>query len=96
MKGITGNSALEAYRRVALAPVNSATKAAAPQAPAADERQPAEAAKVSISTEARELASKGDAQVSSKKVESLKAAISDGSFQVNSHLVAARLLDTLG
>ena len=96
MKGITGNSALEAYRRVALAPVNSATKAAAPQAPQADERQPAEAAKVSISTEARELASKGDAQVSSKKVESLKAAISDGSFQVNSHLVAARLLDTLG
>ena len=96
MKGITGNSALEAYRRVALAPVNSATKAAAPEAPPADERQPAEAAKVSISTEARELASKGDAQVSSKKVESLKAAISDGSFQVNSHLVAARLLDTLG
>jgi flagellar biosynthesis anti-sigma factor FlgM len=62
----------------------------------ADERQPAEAVKVSISTEARELASKGDAQVSSKKVESLKAAISDGSFKVNSHVVAARLLDTLG
>jgi flagellar biosynthesis anti-sigma factor FlgM len=96
MKGITGNSALEAYRRVALAPVNSATKAAAPEAPVADERQPAEAVKVSISTEARELASKGDAQVSSKKVESLKAAISDGSFKVNSHVVAARLLDTLG
>jgi negative regulator of flagellin synthesis FlgM len=96
MKGITGNSALEAYRRVALAPVNSATKAAAPQAPPADERPPAEAAKVSISTEARDLAAKGDAQVSSKKVESLKAAISDGSFKVNSQVVAARLLDTLG
>jgi negative regulator of flagellin synthesis FlgM len=96
MKGITGNSALEAYRRVALSPVNSATNAAAPQAPAQAERQPAEAAKVSISSEAREMASKGDAQVSSPKIESLKAAVSDGSFKVNSHLVAQRLLSTLG
>ncbi len=96
MKGITGNSALEAYRRVALSPVTSTNKAAEPQAPATPERHPVEAAKLSISTEARELASKGDAQVSSKKVESLKAAISDGSFKVNSHLVASRLLDTLG
>ena len=95
MKGITGNSALEAYRRVALSPVTSTSKAAEPQAPATPERHPVEAAKLSISTEARELASKGDAQVS-KKVESLKAAISDGSFKVNSHLVASRLLDTLG
>jgi len=96
MKGITGNSALEAYRRVALAPVTSATPAAKPEAPAHAERQPVEAAKVSISTEARELASKGEAKVSSKKVEALKAAISDGSFKVNSHVVASRLLDTLG
>ncbi len=96
MKGITGNSALEAYRRVALSPVNSASKAAEPQAPASAERTPAEAAKVSISTEARELASKGDPKVSSSKVESLKAAVSDGTFKVNSHLVASRLLDTLG
>jgi flagellar biosynthesis anti-sigma factor FlgM len=96
MKGITGNSALEAYRRVALSPVNSANKPAEPQAAAPAERQPAEAAKVSISSEARELASKGDANVSSQKVESLKTAISDGSFKVNSHLVASRLLETLG
>ena len=96
MKGITGNSALEAYRRVALSPVNGANKPAEPQAPAAPDRSPVEAAKVSISTEARELASKGDASVSSKKVESLKSAISDGTFKVNSHLVASRLLDTLG
>ncbi|HVW23865.1 MAG TPA: flagellar biosynthesis anti-sigma factor FlgM [Polyangiaceae bacterium] len=96
MKGITGHSALEAYRRVALSPVNSTSKAAEQQAPAAVERQPVEAAKVSISSEARDLASKGDASVSSQKVESLKTAISDGSFKVNSHLVASRLLDTLG
>ncbi len=96
MKGITGNSALEAYRRVALAPVNSATPAAAPEAPVTAERHPAEAAKLSISMEARELAAKGESQVRSQKVESLKAAISDGSFKVNSHVVAERLLDTLG
>jgi negative regulator of flagellin synthesis FlgM len=96
MKGITGNSALEAYRRVALSPVNSATNAAAPHAPAAAERHPAEAAKVSISTEARELASKGDSNVSASKVDSLRAAISDGSFKVDSHVVAQRLLSTLG
>ena len=46
--------------------------------------------------EARELAAKGEAKVSSKKVEALKAAISDGSFKVDSHVVANRLLDTLG
>ena len=96
MKGITGHSALEAYRRVALSPVNSTSKPAEQQAPAAVERQPVEAAKVSISSEARDMASKGDAGVSSQKVESLKTAISDGSFKVNSHLVASRLLDTLG
>jgi flagellar biosynthesis anti-sigma factor FlgM len=96
MKGITGNSALEAYRRVALTPVSSATPAAAPEAAATAERNPTEAAKVSISTEARALAAKGDSEVNSKKVESLRAAISDGSFKVNSHLVAERLLDIPG
>jgi flagellar biosynthesis anti-sigma factor FlgM len=96
MKGITGNSALEAYRRVALAPVNPAQPSPGQAASVSGERPPAEAAKVSISTEARELAAKGEAQVSSKKVESLRASISDGSFKVNSHLVAQRLLNSQG
>ena len=95
MKGITGNSALEAYRRVQLTPVNPAQSSAQP-APATAERHPTEAAKVSISSEARELATKGEANVNTKKVESLKASIADGSFKVDSHLVAKRMLDTLG
>jgi flagellar biosynthesis anti-sigma factor FlgM len=96
MKGITGNSALEAYRRVALAPVNPSAHSAPAANVGTAERSPAQAAKVSISAEARDLAVQGDAKVNQKKVDALKAKISDGSFQVNSQLVASRLLDTQG
>lgn len=96
MKGITGNSALEAYRRVALAPVNPSAQSAPAANVGTAERNPTQAAKVSISAEARDLAVQGDAKVNQKKVDALKAKISDGSFQVNSQLVASRLLDTQG
>jgi flagellar biosynthesis anti-sigma factor FlgM len=95
MKGITGNSALEAYRRVALTPVNPAHPVS-PPTPATGERPPVGAAKVSISTEARELATQGEAKVDTQKVDALKKSIQDGSFSVNSHLVAERLLNSLG
>jgi flagellar biosynthesis anti-sigma factor FlgM len=94
MKGITGNPALEAYRRIAVTPVSPA--AAASKASPGDERQATEAAKVSISSEARSLAAGGETQVNAQKVEALKSQIADGSFQINSHLVAERLLDSSG
>ncbi len=94
MKGITGHSALEAYRRVALTPVNPSSSTAQPAAGNA-ERAPTEAAKVSISSEARDLAH-NEASVSSQKVETLKAAVKDGSFRVNSQKVAERIVDSLG
>jgi flagellar biosynthesis anti-sigma factor FlgM len=97
MKGITGNFALEAYRRTAVAPVTSQAAQPSAETPTSPERAPTEAAKVSISSQARDLATNGPGgEVNSKKVESLKTAISDGSFKVNSNLVAERLVDTLG
>ena len=95
MKGITGNPALDAYQRVALTPVRPAgpaSKAASTTGQAGS----GQAAKVSISSQARELAGGSSTQVSSQKVEALKAAVQNGSFKVDSHLVAERMLDGAG
>jgi flagellar biosynthesis anti-sigma factor FlgM len=94
MKGITGNPALDAYQRFAVKGVSSAQRAEGASG-TAPRPQGTEAAKVSISTEARELAS-GSEQVNAQKVERLKAAIEDGSFRVDATLVAQRMLDGLG
>lgn len=92
MKGITGNVS-DAYQRFAVKPLN-----ATPQQPvgATDRTTRAaspEAAKVSISAQARDMASSG---VNTQKVEALKASIADGSFKVNSQVVAQRILDGFG
>ncbi|MEN9580589.1 MAG: Anti-sigma-28 factor, FlgM [Pseudomonadota bacterium] len=94
MKGITGNPALEAYQRFAVKPVSSAQQAQGAGVDPASTTS-TKAAKVSISAEARELAA-GNAPVNTQKVESLRAAIVDGSFQVNPTLVAQRMLDGVG
>jgi flagellar biosynthesis anti-sigma factor FlgM len=91
MKGITGNVS-DAYQRFAVKPLN------APQQPVGTSERTTrvaspEAAKVSISSQARDLASSG---VNTQKVESLKAAIAEGSFKVNSQVVAQRILDGFG
>jgi flagellar biosynthesis anti-sigma factor FlgM len=92
MKGITGNPALDAYQRFAVKPVHTAREADGPAQ--AGHRPPSpEAAKVNISSEARAAA---DSPVNVHKVESLKAAIADGSFKVDSRVVAQRMLDGLG
>jgi flagellar biosynthesis anti-sigma factor FlgM len=93
MKGITGNVS-DAYQRYAVKPLSSAQQ---PQATESAERtsrsQSAEAAKVTISAQAREMAGNG---VNTEKIESLKAAIADGSFKVNSSVVAQKILDGFG
>jgi negative regulator of flagellin synthesis FlgM len=91
MKGVSGNPALDAYQRMAVSPVTGARRAA-PVATGA-EAPPAEAAKVSISSEARTRASAGEGQVDMQKVEMLKAKLAEGSYQVDTKLVASRLLD---
>lgn len=91
MKGITGNVS-DAYQRFAVKPLSSTQQ---PQS--TNERttrpQATEAAKVTISAQARELA---DGGINTQKVEELKAAIADGSFKVNSNVVAQRILDGFG
>lgn len=92
MKGVSGNPALDAYQRMAISPVNGARRAAPVSADV--DAHPAEAAKVNISSEARSRANgAAESQIDVHKVESLKAQVSDGTYQVNSKLVASRMLD---
>ncbi len=98
MKGITSNPALDAYQRMAISPVGAARpgqKAASP-ADVGTTSTP-QVAKVTISSEARELAV-GAAQGPSdpEKVAKLRAQVEAGSFQVDSHHVAKRLVAALG
>jgi flagellar biosynthesis anti-sigma factor FlgM len=99
MKGITSNPALDAYQRMAV------TQVGAPRAPqkaaAAEQESGASAnqqiAKVSISTEARQLASSTAQGVSnSAKVERLRAAIDSKELQFDSTKIAERLVAALG
>ncbi len=93
MKGISGNPALAAYER--MSSVTSTAKIAKPEA-APPGQQSTEAASVNISSEARELASGTGQGVSSQRVEELKAAVADGTFEVDARAVAERLIDTSG
>ncbi len=91
MKGITGNPALDAYQRM------SAVSPARPAKPTANAQAAAgtgEAARVSISREARELA--GGAGPGARRVDELKAALANGTFEVDAMLVAQRIVDTSG
>jgi len=93
MKGVSGNPALDAYQRMAISPVNGARRAA-PAAAAEVEPQPAQAAKVNISSEARTRAtSAAEGQLDVQKVETLKAKLMEGTYEVDSKLVASRMLD---
>ena len=94
MKSITGNPALDAYQRMAVSRVSGATPAARVEPGKAEQGPPPEAARVSISSEARDLAA--GSHVDTHKVEDLRAKVQDGSFQVDAALVARRMLDTSG
>lgn len=94
MKGI--NPALDAYQRVGVTPVS----AARPADPVASPRDPdvaqTQAAKVSISSTARELASQVDEGVNADRIQELKLRIEQGNLQVNPQTIAAKMLDALG
>jgi negative regulator of flagellin synthesis FlgM len=96
MKGINGNPALDAYQRVAVNPVNAArpvakTEVVGDATPSAGDQ----AAKVTISSTARELASAAGGK-DAARISELKQQVEQGSFQVNPELIARRMLDATG
>ncbi|MBN1609566.1 MAG: flagellar biosynthesis anti-sigma factor FlgM [Polyangiaceae bacterium] len=91
MKAITSNTALDAYQRMAVTQVSGARAPAKPEA-TVPQRQSGEAANVTISREARQLAAEASSSVDTQKVEGLKAQIQAGTYQVDAQRVAARML----
>jgi flagellar biosynthesis anti-sigma factor FlgM len=55
-----------------------------------------EAAHVTISAQGRELAAGAADAIDEKKVAALKERIQEGTYKVNSQILASRLLDKLG
>ena len=97
MKGITGNPVLDAYQRGGVSKVGAAkpveqTGAPAPSAGSAS----TSAVEVSISSQARDMAANVGQPINHAKVEDVKNRISQGTFHVDSKLVAQRLLSALG
>ena len=89
------NRVLNAYQRSGVTAVGAKppAKATAPVA-SQDSHGAGEAAKVTISAEARALAKTSD-NFDPAKVESLKQRVDSGEYKVDSHTVARRLLDKL-
>jgi flagellar biosynthesis anti-sigma factor FlgM len=94
MKGITGNPALDAYQRASVQPVSSTPQTQGSSGESVPTRQATQAAKVTISEEARALA-ESEPPVNSEKVEALRESIRAGTFHVDSKQIAEELLDDL-
>ena len=98
MKGITGNPVLDAYQRGGVSKVGAAKAVEHSNAatPSAGNGPGSAAVEVSISTHARDLAASSSAPVNYAKVEDVKSRLAQGTFKVDSHVVAQRLLSALG
>jgi negative regulator of flagellin synthesis FlgM len=100
MKGITGNPVLDAYQRGGVSKVGAAKPAEQAGAPAPSTggagSASTSAVEVSISSQARDMAANSTQPVNHAKVEDVKNRISQGTFHVDSKLVAQRLLSALG
>lgn len=98
MKGITGNPVLDAYQRGGVSKVGAAKPAelAGPAAASASSGPSTSASEVSISSHARDLAASSSQPINHAKVEDVKSRISQGTFQIDSKVVAQRLLSALG
>jgi flagellar biosynthesis anti-sigma factor FlgM len=94
MKGITSNPVLDAYQRTAVSPVSPGPRSN-PGGDAAPLLNSTQAAKVSISSEARALAS-GPSDIDHNKVEQLKGALAAGSLKFDSSAIAEKMIDQAG
>lgn len=99
MKGITSNPALDAYQRMAVSQVGGPRPQAKPAATDKEsDRVPnQQIAKVTISSEARQLAA-GATQgaLDPEKVNQLKAAMDSNQLEFDSTKIAERLVAALG
>jgi flagellar biosynthesis anti-sigma factor FlgM len=99
MKGITSNPALDAYQRMAISPVgpSRSTEKTAATTSSATAAAPQQAAKVSISKEARMLAAGAPGAASdTEKVARLKAEVESGQAKFDSTQVAEKMIAALG
>jgi len=98
MKGITGNPVLDAYQRGGVSKVGAAKPAeqAGPVAPSVGGGPSSAAVEVSISTAARDLAANSSQPINHAKVEDVKNKINQGTFHIDSKVVAQKLLSALG
>jgi len=97
MKGISSNSALVAYQRMAVPAVGGAKPSGATQPQGQVEERSADAAKVSISSQARSLASQSaSGPMDTQKVSELKSQLSAGTYQVDPQRIASRMLGIPG
>lgn len=87
------NRVLNAYQRTGVSAVGAKPPAQAPAPVASQPQGSGEAAKVTISAEARALAKGADFDPA--KVDALKQKVDSGDYKVDSHAVARRLLDRL-
>ena len=85
------SNAIQAYARTAINPAAPAQPVAEPQVHSASD----EAAHVTLSAEARELALQ-QGSMDRQKVEALRAKVENGSLKVNSQILAMRILDSFG
>jgi flagellar biosynthesis anti-sigma factor FlgM len=97
MKGITGNPVLDAYQRGGVSKVGAAkpVEQTGPVAPSVGGASTS-AVEVSISSHARDLAAHSSQPVNHAKVEDVKNKINQGTFHIDSKVVAQRLLSALG
>jgi flagellar biosynthesis anti-sigma factor FlgM len=94
MKGVGNGTVVGAYQRMAVPAVSGSKEAPAPAAPTGGAPAP-QAAQVTISAEAKQLADGAGPVTDAQKVSHLKDQISAGAYHVDSHRVATRLIDGL-
>jgi flagellar biosynthesis anti-sigma factor FlgM len=97
MKGITGNPALDAYHRMAIGPVGGARPVQSTHATPSAPEGGNQAAQVTISSRARDLATESAGQgIDAAKVESLRNQIAEGSYRSDPQKIAAKMIEQLG
>ena len=90
-----GTQALDAYQRTMATAPSTAVKSPQAAASTATAAAPQEAATAQFSKEAQALVAKASEGYDAQKVQALKSQVANGTYQVDSRLVASRMVDQL-